>query len=126
MAESTQELQSEAGEADVQTYSLFRESSSVVLQALTDLVGLRVVTMVRRFAAQEHSVTLTQRASHISAIMKFSVAADDDPFVKVKVQSESASQKQASCMNLTMHVERIVAAVLISTPMAARLFITAS
>ena len=53
--------------------------------------------------------------------MKFSMGAGDDPFVKVKVQSASASQKQASCMNLTMHVDRIVAAVLISTPMAARL-----
>ena len=74
-------------EADRQTCSLFRESSSVVLQALTDLVGFKVVTMVRRFAAQEHSVTLGQRASRISAIMKFSVGADDDPFVKVKVQS---------------------------------------
>ena len=83
-----------------------------------------MVTMVRRLAAQEHSVTLGQRASRISAIMKFSVGADDDPFVKVKVQSASASQKQAPCMNLTMHVERIVAAVLISTPMAARLFVT--
>ena len=122
LAESTQGLQSETSEADRQTYSLFRESSSVALQALTDLVGLKVMTMVRRFAAQEHSVTLGQRASRISAIMKFSVGADDDPFVKVKVQTASASQKQASCMNLTMHVDRIVAAVLISTPMAARLF----
>ena len=63
-----------------------------------------MVTMVRRLAAQKHSVTLAQRASRISAIMKFSVGADDDPF--------------------TMHVDRIVAVVLISTPMAARLFTT--
>ena len=113
-------------EADRQTYSLFRESSSVALQALTDLEGLEMVAMVRRLAAQEHSAALAQRASRISAIMKFSVGADDDPFVKVKVQSASASQKQTSCLNLTMRVDRIVAAVLISIPMAARLFITAS
>ena len=56
--------------------------------------------------------------------MKFSVGADDDPFVKAKVQSASASQEQTSCMYLTMRVNRIVAAVLavvISSPMAARL-----
>ena len=121
LAESTQELQSETSEADRQTYSLFRESSSVDLQSLTDRVGLKVVTMVRRLTAQENSVALAQRASRISAIMKFSVGADDDPLVKVKVQSASASQKQASCMNLTVHVDRLVAAVLISTPIAARL-----
>ena len=81
--------------------------------------------MVRRLAAQQHSVALSQRASRISAIMKFSVGADDDPFVKVKVQSASASQEQTSGLNLTTHVDRIVAAVLISTPMAGRLFNTA-
>ena len=79
-----------------------------------------MVTMVRRLAAQEHSAALTQLASCISAIMKFGVGADDDPFVKVKVQKASASQEQTSCMYLTMRVDRIVAAVLISSPMAAR------
>ena len=102
-------LQSETGGIDRQTYSLFRESSSVALQASTDLEGIKMVTMVRRLAAQEHSVALAQLASRISAIMKFGVGADDDPFVKVKVQSASASHKQASCMNLTMRVDRIVA-----------------
>ena len=111
-------------ETDGQTYSLFRESSSVALQTPTDLKRLKVVTMVRRIAAQEHSVALAQLASHISANMKFGAGADDDPFVKVKVQTASASQEQTSCMNLTMRVDRVVAAVLISSPMAARLFTT--
>ena len=122
MANSTQVLQSETSGIDEQTYSLFRESSSVALQASTDLKRLKVVTMVRRLAAQEHSVALVQLASCISAIMKFGAGADDDPVVKVKVQTASASQEQTSRMNLTMRVDRIVAAVLISTPMAARLF----
>ena len=104
--------------ADEQTYSLFRESSSVALLTLTDLVELKVVTMVRRLAAQEHSAADVQRASRISAIMKFSVGADDDPFVKVKVQPASASQEQTSCMNFTVRVDRIVAAILISSLMA--------
>ena len=67
-----------------QTYPLFRESSSVALQTLTDLEGLEVVTMVRRLAAQEHCVALAQLASHISANMKFGVGADDDPAVSLR------------------------------------------
>ena len=80
------------------------------------------MTVVRRPAAQEHPAALAQLASCISAIMKFGAGADDDPFVKAKVQKTSASQKQTSCMNLRMRVDRIVAAVLMSSPMAARLF----
>ena len=126
MAEPTQVLQSETAGIDGQTYSLFRESSSVALQTLTDLVELKVVTKVSRLAEQEHYAALAQRASRISANMKFGVGADDDPFVKVEVQTASAAQEQTSCMNLTVLIDRIVAAVLISSPMAARLFITAS
>ena len=93
LALSTQVLQSETGGINGQTYSLFRESSSAALQASTDLKRLKVVTRVRRLAAQEHSAALVQLASCISAIMKFGVGADDDPFVKVKVQTASASQR---------------------------------
>ena len=92
---------------------------------MTDLEGLKVVTMVRRLAEQEHYAALAQRASRISVNMKFGVGADDDPFVKVEVQTASASQEQTSSMNLTVRVDRSVAAVLavlISSPMAARLF----
>ena len=124
MALSTQELQSETGGTDRQTYSLFRESSSVAQQASTDLEGLKVETMVRRLVAQEHSVALAQVVSRISAIMKFGVGADDDPFVKVKVQTASASQEKTSCMNFTMCLDRIGAAVLTSSPIATRLFTT--
>ena len=69
-------------ETDGQTHSLFHESSSVALQASTDLKRLKVVTMVRRRAAQEHPAALAQLASRISAIMKFGAGADDDSFVK--------------------------------------------
>ena len=121
---ATQELQSETGGIDRQTYSLFRESSSVAWQTSTDLKSLKVVTLVRCLAAQERPAALAQLASCIFAIMKFGAGADDDPFVKVKVQTVSASQKQTSCLNLTMRLDRIVAAVLNSSPMAARLFTT--
>ena len=43
-----------------------------------------MVTMVRRLAAQEHSVALAQRASCISANMKFGVGADDDPAASLR------------------------------------------
>ena len=81
--------------------------------------------MVRRIAEQEHYAALAQRASRISANMKFGVDADDDPFVKVEVQTASAAQEQTSCMNLTVLIDRIVVAVLavlISSPMAAIFF----
>ena len=81
-----------------------------------------MVTMARRLAAQEHPAALAQLASCISAIMKFGAGAYDDPFVKAKVQRTSASQKQTSCLNLTMRLDRIGAAVLISSPMTTRFF----
>ena len=70
-------LQSVTGEAERQTHSLFRESSSVALQSSTDLEGLKMVTMVRRSAEQEHSVAHVQLASRLSAVMKFGVGVDD-------------------------------------------------
>ena len=73
-----------------------------------------MVTMVRRLAEQEHSAEDVQLASCISAIMKFGAGADGDPFVRVKVQTVSASQKQTSYLNLTMRLDRTGAAVLIS------------
>ena len=62
----------------------FSECSSVAFQASTDLKILDVVTMVRRLAAQEHSVALAQLASRISANMKFGVGADDDPAASLR------------------------------------------
>ena len=96
MALSTHELQSETGEADRLTYSLFHESSNVALQtSVTDLKSLKVVTMVRRLTAQEHPAAHAQLASRISAFMKFGVGADDDSAASregQEVQSASASQ----------------------------------
>ena len=76
--------------ADRQTYSLFRESSSVALQTSTVLKRLKVVTMDRRLAAQKHSAALAQRASCISANMKFGVGADDDPATSLRSGSSDS------------------------------------
>ena len=43
-----------------------------------------MMTAVRWLADQEHSATLAQLRSRISAITKFGADADNDPFVKVK------------------------------------------
>ena len=117
MAEPTQELQSETGEAERQTHSLFRDSSSVALQTLTDLVELEVVTTVRRLAAQKHSVALAQLASRISANKKFGVGADEDPGASLRSRGPTApaSEEQTSCMNLAVRFDRNVAAVLIGS-----------
>ena len=83
-AEATQVLQSETDGADGQAYSLFQENSSAALQTSTDLKGFEMMTAVRWLAEQEHSATLAQLRSRISAITKFGADADNDPFVKVK------------------------------------------
>ena len=60
---------------------------------MTDLVKLKVVTMVKSLAEQEHYAALAQRASRISANMKFGVDADDDPFVKVEASDSVSSTR---------------------------------
>ena len=84
LAEATQVLQSETSGADGQPYSLLQESSSAALRTSTDLKGFELVILVRRLAEQEHSTTLAQLESCISATMKFGAGAGGDPFVKVK------------------------------------------
>ena len=103
LAEATQVLQSETSGADGQPYSLLQESSSAALRTSTDLKGFELVILVRRLAEQEHSTTLAQPESCISAIMKFGAGADGDPSVKVKdlitdlisrLQAEASSEKR--------------------------------
>ena len=84
LAEATQVLQSETSGADGQPYSLLQESSSAALRTSTYLKGFELVMLVRRLAEQEHSTTLAQPESCVSATMKFGAGADGDPFVKVK------------------------------------------
>ena len=108
LADATQMIQSETCGAEGQTDSLFQESSGASLQTSTDLEGLKVVTMVRRLAAQEQSAALAQLTARVSGIiMKFGADTGDDPFVKVKglvmslisrLQDESLSQaSQKAC-----------------------------
>ena len=67
--DTTNLLQPETCGAKGQTYSLFRQSSSIGSETSTE---------------KEHSAAFDGLTSSISAIMKFSAETGDDPFVKVK------------------------------------------
>jgi hypothetical protein len=54
------------------------------LRTHEDLVGVEVVTAVKRLAKQQHSSALTQLASKISAVLQYGAGAGADPFAKVK------------------------------------------
>ena len=100
--EATQVPQSETSGADGQPYSLLQESSSAALRTSTDLKGFELVILVRRLAEQEHSTTLAQPESCISATMKFGAGADGDPFVKVKdLITDLISRVQAEALSET-------------------------
>ena len=77
-------LQPETCGAFGQTYSLFRQSSSIGSETSTHPAGSEVMTMVRRLVEKEHSAAFDGLTSCISAIMKFSAETGDDPYVKVK------------------------------------------
>merc|ERR1719191_1141569 len=64
--------------------SFLQVSSSSRLQTSVDLKNFEVVNVVKRLAAQQHSVALSQLASRITAIMKYGSRNGDDPFAKVK------------------------------------------
>ena len=81
LADASQDLQSETGGADGQTYSL-QESAVACLHTSSDLKRFEVVAMVKRLAKKEHSAALAQPASRISAVMKFGAGAGEGPFRK--------------------------------------------
>merc|ERR1719393_642616 len=58
--------------------------TSARLRTGTDLRNFEVVSVIKRLAAQQHSVALAQLASRIAATIKYGNAAGDDPFAKVK------------------------------------------
>jgi len=62
------------------SYSLFQVASRSKLQTRADLAGKEVVMLVKKIAAEQHSKSLAQLASKISAVMQFGA----DPFEKVK------------------------------------------
>ena len=84
LASVTRVLQLETGGAEGQTYSLFRQSSSIGSGTLTHPARSEVMAMVRRVAVKEHSAALDRLTSSISAIMKLGAGTDESPFTKVK------------------------------------------
>merc|ERR1711865_200011 len=67
----------------------------------TNLASADLLTLLQRLAQEHHSTALTQLASRVSAVLKFSNAGGDDVFAKVKgliqdmldrLQKEAASE----------------------------------
>lgn len=50
----------------------------------TELVHLELVNLVKGLAAKQHSAALNQLASRINVVLRYGVAAGQDPFVKIK------------------------------------------
>jgi hypothetical protein len=82
-----------------QSYSLLQASAR--LRTSQDLAHLEVVSIVKKLAKEHHSAALTQLASRIAAVVRYSASSGADPFVKVKglivdlinkLESEAASE----------------------------------
>jgi chromosome segregation ATPase len=90
LADRTEELKVIAQAKKIVTEStggaayLFLQFSNGGLRTHEDLVGVEVVTAVKRLAKQQHSSALTQLASKISAVLQYGAGAGADPFAKVK------------------------------------------
>jgi chromosome segregation ATPase len=88
IAKAKEILRSTTPGAESQAYSLFQltEAASTGSQMHTrmDLANAEVVNMVKQLAQKHHSAALAQLASRISAVLRYSTASGDDPFVKVK------------------------------------------
>jgi len=69
-----------------QTYSFVQLDNFAFtrLQSRADLAGLEVVAAVRKLAKEQHSSTLAQLASRISAVARYGAANGEDPFKKIK------------------------------------------
>jgi len=77
-AKSTIQATMSGGAAEKRTYSF------VQVTAKTKEHDGTVVSLLKRFAKQQHSTQLAQLASRISALTKYGEATGEDPFKKVK------------------------------------------
>ena len=75
----TRVLQLETGGAEGQTYSLFRQSSSIGSETSTHPRRIRSDDNGQALAEKEHSAALDRLTSSISAIMKLGARTDENP-----------------------------------------------
>jgi len=83
IAKAKKIIQASTGGAAAQTYSFLQLGSSAAAHS-RKAVGNKVVGVVKRLAARQHSAALAQLASRISAVLRYGSSSGDDPFVKVK------------------------------------------
>jgi len=77
-------LESTTTGAVEQTYSLLQTASRSQLRTRVDLANAEIVSMVKGLAQKHHSAALSQLASRIATVFRYSSATGDDPFVKVR------------------------------------------
>merc|ERR1740130_2358789 len=75
-----------SGGAVGQTYSFVQlvQMSGSSLHSRVDLANAEIVNLVKKLAREQHSATLAQLASRISAVIRYGSSAGADPFVKVR------------------------------------------
>merc|ERR1740130_1466444 len=75
-----------SGGAVGQTYSFVQlvQMSGSSLHSRVDLANAEIVNLVKKLAREQHSATLAQLASRISAVIRYGSSSGADPFVKVR------------------------------------------
>merc|ERR1740130_2429211 len=75
-----------SGGAVGQTYSFMQsvQMSGSTLHSRVDLANAEIVNLVKKLAREQHSATLAQLASRISAVIRYGSSSGADPFVKVR------------------------------------------
>merc|ERR1719390_119486 len=54
------------------------------LRTRADLANMEVVTLIKKLAREQHSTSLAQLASRLSAVIRYGASSGDDPFAKIK------------------------------------------
>lgn len=85
LAEGIEVLETMTSGAVEQTYSFFQEASVHRASGMAlNEAGSQVLALVKRMATIHHSKELSQLASRINAVIRYSTGSSEDPFVNVK------------------------------------------
>ena len=82
IAKGIEVLKSTTSGAVNQAYSFFQDGLRIRTRA--DLAKSEVLTLIKKLAQQQHSTALSQLASRITAVMRYSAGSGEGPFEKVK------------------------------------------
>merc|ERR1719271_1237800 len=76
-----------------QSPSFLQTGVTTRMHTSADLANAKVVNLVKRLARQQNSVALSQLASKISTLIRYSSKTGDDPFAKIKILIEEMIAK---------------------------------